>query len=407
MKFVKLIAAALAAAALVSCSVRTAGGDESKAPSSSDTGDSKAFVTEPETTEKKEDVVTKASFIGCGDNIIYFGTYRDAASQAYAGGRKYNFKPIYDNVADRIAGADISFINQETVTSQSFEPESYPTFNSPVDLTYDIQEIGFDVVNIANNHMLDKGAKGLRDSYDNWIARGVTLIGCYEEKTSGRYITYYEKNGINIAFVSYTYGTNLSEDPAHEGLYAPYLRQSDVAGDVKEARENSDFVIVSVHWGDEGSLVPNDEQKKYAKIMADNGADVIIGHHPHALQPIEWIQGEGGGRTLCVYSLGNFVHEQDREYNAVGGMIAFDIVKKNDSHAEVSSPEFIPTVCHYPSNFYNNKVYYLSDYTQELAAQHAVNTYYRNTMSLAGLQKIVNDTIPAEFLSSAAGQNNN
>ena len=146
------------------------------------------------------------SFAACGDNIIYFGTFRDAAAQAYAGGRTYNFAPIYENVKSIITNADIAFINQETPVSQSFQPESYPTFNSPVDLTYDVMDVGFDVINMANNHMLDKGALGLRESFDNWNARGALVIGCYEEKSSGRYITYTEKNGINIAYVSIVSG---------------------------------------------------------------------------------------------------------------------------------------------------------------------------------------------------------
>ena len=132
--------------------------------------------------EKKEEAgkPRSASFVGCGDNIIYIGTYRDAASKS-DGTRKYNFKPIYKNVQDIISGADIAFINQETACAQSFEPESYPTFNSPVDLTFDIRDVGFDVIGMANNHMLDKGALGLRESFDNWNAVGLTVIGCYEE----------------------------------------------------------------------------------------------------------------------------------------------------------------------------------------------------------------------------------
>jgi len=374
--------------------------------------DSETFMTEsgdeklPLDTTHKEQAETeppvkeepkKASFIGCGDNIIYYGTWRDAASKS-DGTRKYNFKPIYDNVKDIIAEADIAFINQETVCAQSFEVESYPTFNSPVDLTYDIADIGFDVVSLANNHMLDQGALGLRESYDNWNERGLCVIGCYEEKESGAYISYYEKNDIKIAFVAYTEFTNLAQDPAREGLYAPYLKQSDVAADISEACASSDFVIVSVHWGEEGSFAPSQLQKKYAEIMAKNGADVIIGHHPHVIQPIEWIAGKDGKETLCAYSLGNFVHEQDHDYNVPGGMLSFDIVLEYGTHAKAENVRFIPTVCHFPRSFYDNKVYLLEDYTEQLALSHAVRTYYNNTISLERLIKYVTDTIAPEFL---------
>lgn len=350
-----------------------------------------------ETTDAPEPVTTSASFVGCGDNIIYYGTWRDAKSQS-DGTREYNFKPIYKNVQDIISSADIAFINQETICAQSFEPSTYPGFNSPVDLTYDIADIGFDVVSLANNHMLDKGALGLREAYDNWNARGLHVIGAYEEKAEGRYITYYEKNGIKIAFVAYTEFVNLYEDPAEEGLYGPFMKYCDVAADVKEAYENSDFVIVSVHWGEEGSFVPSDLQKEYASIMAENGADVILGHHPHVLQPIEWLEGKDGAKTLCAYSLGNFVHEQAWDYNVPGGMLTFNIEKTDDQRAVIAFPQFIPTVCHYPKSFYNNVVYLLEDYTEELANQHAVKTYYNHTISLEKLTKYVTDTIDKEFL---------
>ncbi len=387
---------------LSSCSLRPANSSPRDTSSVIDTvpadRDSSAETDPAATVPAPEDEAeSRASFIGCGDNIIYFGTYRDAASKAYSGGRQYNFRPIYKNVENIISAADIAFINQETCTAQSFAVQSYPTFNSPVDLTYDVTEVGFDIVNLANNHMLDQGAKGLRESYDNWTARGVSVIGCYEENDSGRYITYYEKNGIKIGFVSYTYGTNLSEDPAKEGLFAPYLKHSDVEGDVREAKNNADFVIVSVHWGTENSMSVNDEQRSYAEKMAKSGADVIIGHHPHALQPIEWLEGVDGEKCLCVYSLGNFVHEQDHEYQVPGGMISFDIIKKGSS-CTLENPQLIPTVCHYPKSFYDNTVYLFKDYTSELAAQHAVGTYYGNSISYDTLKKCITDTISAEFL---------
>lgn len=381
---------------LSSCSIRKSGlstdtelSDTSVVPVSEEVTETSEVTTEaiPE---------TKASFVACGDNIIYFGTYRDAQAQAYDGGREYNFRPIYQNVEEIISSADIAFINQETACSQSFPVESYPQFNSPVDLTYDITDVGFDIINLANNHMLDKGAQGLLDSYNNWKERNLTVIGCYEE-AENKYITYYEKNDIKIAFVSYTYGTNLNEDPAGVGLYAPYLKQSDVAGDIKEARENADFVIVSVHWGEEGVQTPGDEQKEYAKIMADNGADVIIGHHPHVLQPIEWLDGPDGKKCLCAYSLGNFVHEQDHDYNVPGGILSFDIVKNSDG-TKADTVQLIPTVCHYPSNFYNNVVYLFRDYTEELASEHAVATYYNNPISYQSIKDVICNTISGEFL---------
>jgi len=374
--------------------IATDDGDTSSDDEDPVTEESKDILPEPEPPKES----ARASFVGCGDNIIYYGTWRDAASKANGTGRAYSFRHIYKNVESTIASADIAFINQETICSQSFPPSSYPGFNSPVELTNDLADVGFDVVCLANNHMLDMGAVGLRDAYDNWNAAGLHVIGAYEEKDSGRYVTYYEKNGITVAFVAYTEFTNLYEAPANKGLYAPFLKQSDVAADIAEAEKNSDFVIVSVHWGTEGSFIPSDFQREYAQIMADNGADVILGHHPHVLQPIEWIKGEGGNTTLCAYSLGNFVHEQARDYNVVGGMLSFDIVKYGDGDAVIDAPLFTPTACHFPASFYDNTVYTLETYTVELCNEHAVRTYYGNTISLDGLMNYVKSTISTEFL---------
>lgn len=397
---IKLWSILAAVLLLTSCALRSTGEADSGATAETSDTQPNTEAPTPESTATEADVTRSLSFLGCGDNIIYYGTYRDAASQAIPGGRTYNFAPIYDNVRSMISAADIAFINQETPVSQSHAPNSYPDFNSPVDLTYDLTDAGFDIINLANNHMLDKGALGLKESFENWKARGVTVTGCHEEQENGKYITYYDKNDIRIAFLSYTYGTNLGSDPAEYGLYASYLKYADLEGEITEARENADFVIVSVHWGQEGSLTPSEEQKNYAKKMADWGADVILGHHPHVLQPIEEIKRPDGGTTLCVYSLGNFVHEQDRYINAVGGMITFEITKVGDQRAAWSNVDFTPTVCHYPRSFYGNKVYLLKDYTEELASQHAVRTYYNNTMSLTALQELVTSTIDSKYLTN-------
>ena len=186
-------------------------------------------IPEPE-NDKKEDVIKKASFVGCGDNIIYYGTWRDA--QRNAGGSGYDFKPMYENVKSTIAAADIAFINQECVIADS-APESYPQFNAPKEIADDLVDIGFDVVSLANNHMLDKGPKGLYETYNYWQTKDATIIGCHEENETGKYITYTETNGIKIAYVAYTGFTNLGSDPADYGLYASYLKYSDFEGEIK------------------------------------------------------------------------------------------------------------------------------------------------------------------------------
>ena len=371
-------------------------------------------VTETETSAPVPTVpAAKVSFIGCGDNIIYYGNVREAASKAPAG-RKYGFAYSYDKVGHLIKGADVAFINQETLMcGEGFNISYYPAFNSPQDVGLDLVDVGFDVVGIANNHMLDKGGKGLEKTIEFWKSQPVTMIGGYTSEEDFNTPRYLERGGMKIAFLSYADHTN--GIPLYDGYNAwiPYLDEKDtamsqtdsisdeakatIASQVAKAKENADIVIVSVHWGAEGQFTPSKEQKSFAKLFADNGVDVIIGHHPHVIQPVEWIEGDNGNKTLCVYSLGNFMAEQAYDYNMVGGMISFDMLRSETGETSVENVQFIPTVFHHNASFYNNQVWLMEEYTADMAASHGIS-YYGNRTTLDKLKKYVTDTISPEYL---------
>ena len=340
------------------------------------------------------------SFLGCGDNIIYKGTVKEAAANAEKGGRKYNFKPMFEKVAERIESADIAFINQETVMAgEGYELSYYPMFNSPQDVGYDLKELGFDVVGIANNHMLDKGAKGLEKTISFWKSmEGVLLIGGYDDQEDYDTVRVLETGGIKIAFLAYTYGTNGLTKAASSSVVIPYINDNDIRRQVAAAKKAADMVIVSAHWGDEGSFKPNASQKRTAQLFADCGVTAVIGHHPHVIQPVEWITGKDGNKMLCVYSLGNFAAEQAYDYNMVGGMISFDIVQIAGSEPYLENVLFTPTVYHFNARFTSNRIYPMDEYTKELAAVHGVRTYYKHTLDYDRLLKYASDTIDAEFL---------
>lgn len=342
----------------------------------------------------------KISFLGAGDNIVYKGTWMDAKQFGAQTGRTYNFQPMYSEVAELIKNADVSFINQETVMAgEDYALSAYPNFNSPRDLGYDICELGFDVVNIANNHMLDKGSQGLQNTIDFWNTLPITMIGGYDNEADYNNVVIHEKEGIKIALLSYTEMTNGILPSKKFETHIPYLNEANIEEEVAKAKSVSDVVVVSVHWGTEGAFAPNNYQKNYAKKFADAGVDVVIGHHPHVLQPIEWIEGNNGNKMLCVYSLGNFNAEQEFDYNMVGGMITFDIVKVGDSRPKIENVIMIPTVFdHDIGTWRNNKVYLLENYTEAQANSHGVASYGHRT-SLAKLQGFVKKAISDEFLS--------
>ena len=338
------------------------------------------------------------SFAACGDNIMYYGNNRDAKKCAIEGGREYNYAPIYENIKHIIEGADISFINQETPMSTDMEYSSYPHFNTPRDLAHDIIEAGFDVVNLATNHMLDAYSDGLKSTIEFWNTLPVTTIGGYLDRSDYETVRIIEKDGIRIGFLSFTYSTNGRRLASGYDIVIPYIDRAEIAERVNAAKEVSDVLIVSMHWGSEYKFKPNTEQKDLASMMAGLGVDVIIGHHPHVLQPIEWIESPNGDghKMLCVYSLGNLAAEQADDFNLVGGIMTFNIVRKK-GEISIEEPLLLPTVYYYNKSFYKNSVHLMENFTEDMAKSLGLS-YYGNSTTVEKLRSYVTKTIAPEFL---------
>jgi poly-gamma-glutamate synthesis protein (capsule biosynthesis protein) len=162
-----------------------------------------------------------------------------------------------------------------------------------------------------------------------------------------------------------------------------------------EARANADFVFVSMHWGWEDTFDPNNDQKHFAALCNEYGADVIIGTHPHVLQPVEWLTAENGNKTLVVYSLGNLLSTQSYYRNMVGGLLTFDIVAKDDARY-VENVKITPTMTYYNAQHRELSLYLLRDFPKDKVATHGAqsNKYF----TYETLTEMVEDVIPAEFL---------
>lgn len=368
--------------------------------------------TEPASGNAVDIPLTKTlRFLAAGDNIIHECVYLDAATVAASTGssRSYYFDSMYSDVEEAVCAADISFINAEGPLNTDYAPSGYPNFNAPSEAGDALVSVGFDVINLANNHMLDlKSGIGMQGTIDYWKGKSVVTIGAYENRDDYNNIRVVEKEGVKIAFLSYTYGTNgITLGSNTPSLYIPYIDDAEITRQIAEARRISDLVFVSMHWGNENEFAPTSEQKRLASLIADCGADAVIGHHSHTLQPIEWITGREGNRTLVAYSLGNFLHTQLNSKNLVGGVLTFDITSKEGEKPSIENVVFVPTVCHYTANksvldsldYYkreNLHIYWLSDYTEELAARHGSQNW--GAFSLSTLRSYVTDTISSEFL---------
>lgn len=289
----------------------------------------------------------------------------------------YNFDHLFVHVKEDIIVADIGVINQETVLGGvEMGVSGYPCFNSPQEVGDAIVNAGFDVVQNANNHAMDKGYTGMEKTMNYWSEKypQILVVGVNRSAEAKKMIPIYETNGIKIAFLSYTTSTNGIPLPTDKPWLVNMLNKDQVVEDIKKAKEAADFVIVLPHWGVEYVTYATDEQKRTAAYMAEAGADLIIGTHPHVLEPVEWIDNGRGGQTLVYYSLGNFVSNQSRPARMLGGMAEVAMVQKEDGTVNIESASITPLVTHYE---YGNlkesyTVYKLSEYTDELAAKNGV-----------------------------------
>ena len=337
---------------------------------------------------------TRVSFVGVGDNLIHEMIYVQADKAAGTQGDGiYDFTPMYAHVKDDIQSADLAYIDQESILGgDELGISGYPTFNSPAAVASAVAATGFDIINTANNHCLDMYQDGINHSSKLWDSyEGIIHAGTYTSQEDRDTIRTIERNGIIFSFLAYTYGTNDIQAP-HDYSVA-YFDEEQIRKDVAAAKKVSDVVIVSAHWGDENVSMPTEFQTKYAQLFADLEVDVVVGEHPHVIQPVEWIKGNNGNETLVIYSLGNFLSGMLDVNNVLSGMIRFDFVKvEGQDNITIENVMWEPLVTHFTGNsedILNSRkdftVYKLSDYSEELAKQHGLNGVDGQIVSLADL----------------------
>ncbi len=370
--------------------------EDAAQPADTDT-DTQPPVTDPPETTVPPVTEERVSILAVGDNIIHEAVFTDAKNRA-ADGEKYDFVPMYAGVAEKIAAADIAFVNHESpLAGEEYGISGYPTFNSPREAAEALVEIGFDVINLANNHILDKRVVGARSTVEYVQSLPVTELGAYLDEEDHNTLRITEVNGIKIAWLSFFDLTILQYTPVMDGIVIPLMDNDEqIKSEIADAKAKADFVIVSAHFGREQFQVTS-EQKRVAELMAEAGADVILGHHSHIIQPVEWHDNADGSRTLIAYSLGNFISTQYYDYNMVGGMLCFDIVKK-DGACVLENPVLDITVTQYSKDRDSLQVYMLEDYTDDLAGEHGCTVKHSTDFSLQWIDSHVRGIVDEEFL---------
>lgn len=323
-------------------------------------------AAEPEVTEEY------ITIFAVGDNLLHMPVV-NSGKQADG---SYDFSHIYANLQPRIKDADIAVINQETIFGgDNLGYSGYPMFNSPSDMGKTLVNEGFDVVLHASNHTLDRHASGIEYALDFWKAYPqVTVLGINESPEAKEKVNIKEVKGAKLALLNYTYGTNGMYPPQGKEYLLNYIDEAKIEQDATYAEENADFTIAFMHWGTEYSTKPDASQKALAEKMCAWGVDLVIGAHPHVLEPVEWVESSNGNRMLVYYSLGNFVSRQINAVNLLGG-IADVKLKYDGKKVTLEEYQLVPIVTHYNPSCTEFSVYTLDSYTDELASRHGVAAY--------------------------------
>ncbi len=306
-----------------------------------------------EVTEYEPEEYT-VHMVAVGDDLIHSGIYK----YGEANGSDYSF--MFENVKDVISAADIAIINQETIfVDDPSNYSSYPIFGSPEAIGDALIDAGFDVVQNATNHALDKSTWGIEQTINYFSDKDVLEIGIYNDAESAAEIPLMECNGLTIAFLNYTYGTNGIPKP-NDYCVNTLDDEDKVRDDIRRARELADLVVVLPHWGEEGRYTPTDFQNEWTQIFLEEGVDIVIGTHPHVLEPYELLERDDGHQMLVYYSLGNFISTQTNQDQMLGGMADVTVSVKGD---EISYDyTLVPTVTYLSSSTGIITTYFLSDY---------------------------------------------
>ena len=272
--------------------------------------------------------------------------YQDALDPATGA---YDFSYVFSDVKYYLQTGDITVGNLETTFGGAERKySSYPTFNTPDSLATTLKNLGFDLLSTANNHCMDTGYEGLCRTIDVLNNADIAHLGTYktqEERDSSVSIQY--AKGIKIAFVNYTYGTNGIAIPADKPYSVNLINKDQIAQDIQKAKEqNPDLIVAMMHWGQEYQTAPNAEQQELADYLFKNGIDIILGGHPHVLQPMEkrTIQLEDGTQKegFIIYSQGNFSADQKEENTKTSVILNLTITKNKEGKISIDKAEYVP-----------------------------------------------------------------
>ena len=345
---------------------------ETQPPTTTPAPTTAAPTTTTEAPTKRFEQPAYVSLISIGDMLMH----PPVSALAIQPDGSYDYRFIFEPIQPFIDQADIAIVNNEVpFGGNEIGLQDYPLFNVVTELGDEEVRAGFDVVLCATNHVLDQNVAGLENTMNYWKQHPqVTVLGVHETEEDQYKIKIVEKNGIRIAMFNYTYGINSYGVPKDRPYLVDLLREEDkekIRAELEQAEKEADFTIVFPHWGYEYHLVENDDQRNWATFFTECGADLIIGTHPHVLQPVRAITSPNGNQSLCYYSVGNYISAQDETFSVLGGMPKITL-EADDEGTRIVANDIQYFVTHYDANIGTPHVVLLENYTQEEASRHGI-----------------------------------
>jgi len=335
----------------------------------------KSKEIENETTNKvveEEPKEKRMSIIAVGDILIHESVYKDAYNWE---NDSYDFHYMFTDIESIIKEYDLKFCNQESaIGGKTLGISGYPSFNSPDEIGDELVNLGFNLISLANNHTLDKGEDAALYSNSYWKNKEVITAGSYSSVEERNQVNVYEQNGIKYAFLAYT---TISNAKVRKDYLLNMYSADKVKSDIEAVKGQVDVVIVSMHWGVENTNTPTESQKQIAEYLSSLGVNLVIGHHPHVVQPVEYVNN-----TLVIYSLGNFISNQlsIRLNNGIGLMYGTDIVV--DDNGVRFENEYKELVLSYAEKSTNFKVIPFSKLNNDLLNNYeSVKEQYMNIVN--------------------------
>ena len=255
--------------------------------------------------------------------------------------KNFTLKEQLSGVKNLLGNTDLTVANLETpIAGVELGLSGFPKFNAPSEIASVLKDLGVDLVTLANNHILDQGEKGLLKTIENIENAGLVYDGAYKSIEDSETLRIFHVNGLKVCFLSFTCKINGYKVPSEKTYLVNFMKGTNLIKICRFLRrikrENiADIIIVNFHFGEEYHLYPTNEQKEIAASLSDAGADVIIGHHPHVLQPPEWIENSLGNKTFVAYSLGNFFSGQNGLYRQIGAVLRLKITKPDLNYNKV------------------------------------------------------------------------